>query len=171
MSRLLNNNKVLLFIIAILLITNIAMLVFYFARPCGRPGDRFLPPKEAMGMFLKNEVKFTPKQMKLFDSLRDDHRQQMRPLFKKINAAKDNFYLHIRDGALIEDPLFRSSLDSIASIQKMIDSAMFFHFRNVRMICTPQQLPIYDSLAQHLIKRMMNPYRRPERLGRPGEMR
>jgi hypothetical protein len=164
MTRLLNNNKVLLTIIVILLITNIAMMLFCFCRKhCGRPNERSLPPKEAMSMLLKNEVKFTSEQMKQFDSLRNDHRTEIKPLFKKMNAVKDNFYWHMRD-EFVEDSLFNSGLDSIALTQKMLDRAMFFHFRKIRMLCTPEQLPVYDSLALPLIKRMMNPYRKPERI-------
>jgi protein CpxP len=163
MSRLLNNNKALLFIIAVLLITNIAMVVFFF---CTKPGpgkcdDRGFPPREAMSVFLKNEIKFSPEQLKQFDSLKNTHRKAMKPLFRSMNAVKDNFYLHISDET-VNDSLLINGLDSIAIRQKMLDRAMFYHFRKVRSLCTPEQLPLYDSLVQRLIKKIMNPYRRPD---------
>ena len=161
MTRLLNNNKALLFIIAVLLVTNIAMVIFFFAvKPCGRPEDRRLSPGEAMAYFLKNDVKFSPEQLQQFDSLRKEHKKVIKPLFRNMNAVKDDFYRHISD-ASVPDSLLNGQLDSIAVAQKQLDRTMFYHFRQVRTLCTPEQLPLYDSLVQHLIQRMMNPFRKP----------
>lgn len=161
MSRLLNNNKALLFIIAVLLITNIAMIVFFFCmRPSGKWDDHSFSPGDAMARSLKNEVKFSAEQLKQFDSLRKEHRKEIRPLFKKMNAIKDHFYQHISE-ASVNDSLLNNGLDSIAVMQRTLDKSMFYHFREVRALCTPEQLPLYDTLVQHLLKRMMNPFRKP----------
>lgn len=160
MSRLLNNNKALLFIIAVLLITNIAVIIFYFTRPCGRREDRGFSPGEAMALFLKNDVHFSPEQLQQFDSLRKENRKVLKPLFKNMAAVKDSFYRQISDVS-ITDSLFNSELDTIAAVQKRLDKAMFHHFRDVRTLCTPEQLPLYDSLVQQLIiKRMTHPFRK-----------
>lgn len=163
MSRLFNNNKALLFIIAVLLIANIAMIIFFFSmRPPGRLEDRRFSPGEAMATFLKEEVKFSPEQLVQFDSLRKEHRKGIKPLFKNMNAVKDNFYRHIND-ASFPDSLLNKELDSIAVIQKQLDRAMFYHFRRVRTLCMPEQLPLYDSAVQQLIKRMTNPFRKKDK--------
>lgn len=163
MSRFFNNNKALLFIIAVLLITNIAMIVFFFSmKSCGKPEDRWLSlsPGEAMAYFLKKEVKFSPAQLQQFDSLRKEHRKMIKPLFRNMSALKNRFYQHIGD-ASVADSSFNVQLDSIALVQRMLDRSMFHHFREIRTLCMPEQLPLYDSLVQHFIKRMINPFRKP----------
>ena len=160
MSRLLNNNKALLFIIAVLLITNIAMVLFFFSmRPSGRWEDHMLSPGDAMAISLKNDVKFSAEQLQQFDSLRREHHKVIRPLFKKMNTVKDSFYQHISEES-INDSLLNDGLDSIAVVQKMLDKAMFYHFREVRALCTPEQLPLYDTLVARLLRKMENPFRK-----------
>lgn len=160
MSRFLNNSKVLLFIIAVLLVTNIVMIAFFSVKHCGREENPRFSPGEAMRVSLMEEVKFSPEQLRQFDSLRQEHRKKIKPLFKNMNAVKDGFYLHIRDNSF-PDSLLYKELDSIAVMQKQLDKTMFYHFRKVRTLCTPEQLPRYDSMAQQLIKRITQPFRKP----------
>lgn len=47
--------------------------------------------------------------------------------------------------------------DSIAKLQKGVEINTFRHFKETRQICTPEQMPKYDSLMKKIIRQ-----------GRPG---
>ncbi len=87
------NNKVLLFIVAILLLANIAIL-FYFLwmrEPSRRPphGDH---QKSPMTEFLQTSVGFNAEQLSAFETMRQKHRLILKPLFEDIRKAKVEFY-------------------------------------------------------------------------------
>ena len=158
MSRILNNNKALIVIIVILLLTNIALTTFFLGmKPPPRKDMRDepdRPPKTSA--LLKNDLGFTEDQMNQYDSLRKEHWKAIKPLFKEINATKDSFYLNLRDTVINETELDNMA-DSIGMKQKKIDRLISNYFRSIRDICTPRQMPIYDSLIQKTVKRMISP--------------
>lgn len=166
MSPIYNNTKALIIIIVILLITNIGVLLFFsgMCRPGGGPGMKDDGHKggrmrEKISFFLKNEVGFNEQQLKRFDSLRDEHVKVVKPMIKSINATKDSFYIHINDVAL-DSALLNTLSDSIAIKQKALDKKLFNHFREIRLLCTPDQMPAYDSKVQDVIRKIVSPYRK-----------
>lgn len=162
MTRILANTKALIFIIAVLLIANIAMLVFFTTMKPKAPTHGYNNrERETITGFLKYDVKFSQEQLKQYDSLKRAHWKGMRPIFRSLNTSKDSFYNHVSDPA-IDSVQLRVLLDSIAIKQKMLDMQMLIHFRNTRNLCTPEQKPVYDSLVQNVIRRMLSPFRKPD---------
>lgn len=148
------NNKVLVFIIAVLLLSNIAMLVFFLRKEKEQDKPR-QTPREYMISKLKNEVGFSDEQIAKYIELSDKHRQRMKPMFDDIHMAKDSFYKLLREEP--SDSLMNHYLISIGEKQKTIDQYIFNHFLALKHICTPDQLPKYDSVIQKVIKGMINP--------------
>jgi hypothetical protein len=148
------NNKILVFIITVLLLSNIAMLVFFLRKEKEQEKPR-QSPREYMISKLKEEVGFNDEQIAKYVELSDKHKQKMKPLFNEIHMAKDSFYK-----LLLEEPsdsLLNNYLLSIGEKQKTIDQNIFNHFLSLKHICTPDQLPKYDSVIQRVIKGMINP--------------
>lgn len=158
MSRIISNSKVLVSIIAVLLIANIAWVVFYTTRnqPPPKMQDRTHDQqgRERFSFILKNEVKFNEEQMKQFDSLKKEHWTAFKPLLKGINNSKDEFYQHLKD-SIVDEKMLRSASDSIAIRQRIMDMQVFAYFRKIRDLCTPEQKPKFDSVAQSVVKRMI----------------
>ena len=151
------NNKVLLFLVAILLLANVAMLVYILRmREPGKKNTRTERQKSPITEFLQNEMKFSADQMAAFDKTRQTHRQKMRPLFEDIKTAKVTFYKNLTVPGVTE-----TTLDSAAVIigqkQKLLDIQTFKNFQEIRTICTPDQQPKYDSLIVHEISKMWFP--------------
>ncbi|MBC8033423.1 MAG: hypothetical protein H7Y03_04715 [Chitinophagaceae bacterium] len=160
MSRILRNTRALIFIIAILLIANIAMLIFIMsAKPTVKKDAVSGRDRWAFTEFLKKDIRFSQEQIRQYDSLRSTHWKIMKPLFRSMNAAKDGFYIHISD-SVVNDQLLLIAIDSIAIRQRQMDLQLFAHFRDIRRLCTAGQKPLFDSLSPDLIKKMINPYRR-----------
>lgn len=145
----LSRNKILLSIIAILLITNIGMLIFFLR--CNRH-----PVEEKRKGFterLKTEVGFTPQQMEIFEPKKKAFWDKMRARFDEIKKTKEDFYYQMYDPA-IPDSVIVQKADVIGDQQKELDLQVIRHFKDVRKLCTPEQLPRYDSLLPAIIKRM-----------------
>jgi Spy/CpxP family protein refolding chaperone len=161
------NNKVLLFIVAILLLANIAML-FYFLwiREPARKNFRGDRQKSPMTEFLQTEIGFNTGQMAAFEKIRQQHRQKMRPLFEDIKTAKVQFYGFLTN-PVINDSTLNQSAKLIGEKQKLLDLQTFHNFKEIRGLCTPEQQPKYDSLIVNEISKMWFPSWKGS--GRPGK--
>ncbi|HXR82866.1 MAG TPA: hypothetical protein VN722_01025 [Hanamia sp.] len=150
--------KTLVTIIVFLLITNIAMLIFFISlsRPVKRQKNH-----ETNGMYnsLQNEVGFSKDQLVKYQELRKEQMQKVKPLFNEVRNAKKDFYGLIYSNN-ISDSLINADADSIAQKQKILDLQMFAYFKNIRSICTPDQAQKFDTTLKREVTRMV---------GRPGK--
>ena len=80
-------------------------------------------------------------------------------MYDEMRKAKDSLFRLLKD-SIIYDSVTSKAADQIAERQKMLDMQTFTYFRKVRTICTPEQLPKYDSLIQGMFSRMNRPQRR-----------
>ena len=153
-------NKSLISIIVFLLLTNIAMLIFFlFLGNSGRRGhtgrdDNFV------AHILQKEVGFNDNQINAFKKLKEDQMHNTRPLFESIRSAKDSFYklLYINP---LPDSILTNSADLIGDRQAALDMQMFQNLRSFRNLCTPEQLPKFDSSIKTVVARMTGRFRRP----------
>ncbi len=151
------NNKVLLFIVGILLLANIAML-FYFLwlREPAKKNSRGDWQKSPITIFLQKDIGFNAEQMASFEKTRQGHRQKMRPLFEDIKTAKVQFYGFLTNPN-ISDSVLNNAASIIGEKQKLLDLQTFQNFKEVRALCTTEQQPRYDSLIVNEISRMWFP--------------
>ena len=155
-----SRNKILVAIIAVLLVSNISVLLYFVVLKGnggkGRPGGR----KSPMTEFLQKEIGFTPQQLAAFDSLKQQHHASIKPLGEELSRSRDSLYLQVGDPHVTDSSL-RSAADAIGRKQAQLELKLFDNFRQIRSICTPAQLPRFDSLAPALVRKMMIPPRRP----------
>ena len=153
-----SKNKALLAIIAVLLVSNIAVL-FYFVvlKNNGRRPERRRSP---MTEFLQKEVGFTPAQLSLFDSLKQQHHALIKPLGEDLSRSRDSLYGLIGKPG-VTDSTLQAAAAAIGRRQSVLELRLFNNFSQIRAICTPAQLPKFDSLAPSVLRKMMFPSRRP----------
>ena len=151
----LSRNKVLLTIIAILLITNVVMLVLFLRM---KPHERE-PKRLGFTEKLKNQVGFSQQQMAVFEPKKKVFWTRVREKFDEIKKTKEDFYKFMYDPS-VPDSVIEAKADMIGKQQKDLDLFVIRHFKDIRTLCTPDQLPKYDSLLPPLIERMTA---RPER--------
>ena len=157
-----NNDKKtrsLIMIIIFLLITNIAMLIFFVMQ--GKPTERRQRNHESNGMYnsLQDEVGFSKDQLDQYKEMREGQMKKAHPMFDEVREAKKDFYALISSGQ-VSDSLINADADSIAQKQKHLDLQMFGYFKNVRAICTDSQKQKFDTLMKKVVVRM---------IGRPGQ--
>jgi len=145
----LSRNKILLIIIAVLLVSNVAMLVLFFrmnpaATETKRPG---------FSERLKKEVGFSEQQMSVYEPRRDAFWNSLGQRYALIKTTKEEFYSHMYHPD-VPDSVLESKAEVIGKQQKDLDLYVIRHFKEVRKLCTPEQLPKYDSLLPYIIERM-----------------
>ncbi|MBZ4189799.1 hypothetical protein [Niabella beijingensis] len=145
-------NRTLIFIIALLLITNLALLgyTFFFSRK--QPFDK---EREGFTAALKNEVGFTDNQLEQFKELKQKHWAGARADMEQIRKIKQKLFDLTRQQD-VADSTIAFLADSIATLQKHAEIKTFYHFKATRSICTPEQQPRYDSLMTRIIRQGRN---------------
>lgn len=154
------NNRVLLLVVAILLLSNIAMLFFFvWMKEPSKKGIRGERQKSPITLFLEQQVGFNKQQMEAYDKIRQQHRQEMKPLFEEIRLSKVGFYGLLSKSENSNDDLNKAA-SAIGEKQKIVDLQAFQNFKEIRALCTPEQQPRYDSLIAGVIANMWFPARK-----------
>lgn len=147
-------SKLLLIIIGILLVTNIVLITFLTTNKQGPKkgmrGDR----SAAIATFLKNEVGFTPQQLQQYDTLNAQHHAKTKAIFDALRIDKNNELKQLGANHF-SDSAITYTIGHAAAKQQEIDRLMLQHFKAIRDICTPQQLPIFDSSFYKVLSRKM----------------
>jgi periplasmic protein CpxP/Spy len=147
-----NRSKVFLLIIGILLIANIAMLTFFLMKKDNGRFDKRPDRKAMIADFLKKEIGFSQAQLQQYDTLSDKHRENIKKMFDSLRSSKDNQFKQLTAGDF-SDSVMNSVADRSAASQKIMELQMFTHLKSVRMLCTPEQLPKFDSLFVKILNR------------------
>ncbi|MGN7721950.1 Spy/CpxP family protein refolding chaperone [Chitinophaga sp. 22620] len=149
-------NKVLSVLVIILLLTNLLLLFFFV---WNKPADPARTSNRSRGgevmQLLEKEVGFSKQQLDQYKQLKEQHWERMKTSFGELRTARDNFYKLLNENS-VADSVITAAADSIGSRQMEIDVQTFRHFREVRGLCTPEQLPHFDSVVQHVMKKMNN---------------
>ncbi|RYY61817.1 MAG: periplasmic heavy metal sensor [Chitinophagaceae bacterium] len=146
------SNKILLLIIAVLLLTNIAVLVYFLGY---RQDGEEMKSKGATEL-LKEQVGFSQEQLDRYKQLRDQQRETIRPMYERMRNTKDSLFRLLSDTA-VSDGRLDDITGNIGSQQKSLDLLTFRHFSELRKICRPEQRVAYDSMVVQLFRRMGKP--------------
>ena len=146
-----NRSKVFLTIIGILLVANIAMVSFFLLKKDTKREKR--PDRKAIiANFLKTEIGFDTAQLQQYDTLSTLHRETMKKMFDSSRITKDNQFKELTM-ANFSDSAMNNIADRSAAFQKAMELRTFNHFKNIRLLCTPEQQPKFDSLFDKVLNR------------------
>ena len=146
-------NKSLVTIIIFLLITNIAMLVFFLMLDKAPQRNSRGRDQNGMSTMLQKEVGFNNNQLDVYQLLRKGQSDSVHTLFDDLRKSKMDFYSLIYSNQ-VPDSMVNAAADMIAEKQKVLDLYMFKHFKQVRNICAPDQLEKFDSAIKKVFVRM-----------------
>lgn len=150
MSSISSKNKTLIFIVVLLLLTNIAV-VGYFLFVCKKP-NKLPRGKDNFSAVLEKEVGFNKQQLAQFDELKKVHWANAKANMDKIVSIKNTIF-DLTKQFNAPDSVVDKLADSIGGLQKQVEISAYHHVLETRKICTPQQLPAFDSLMKRLINR------------------
>lgn len=147
-----NRSKVFLAIIGILLVANIALVSFFLLKKDGSRHEKHSDRKTVIAGFLKKEIGFDAAQLQQYDTLSDRHKEHMKKMMDTLRSPKDKQFKELV-AADFNDSAMNTIANQSAATQKVMELQMFNHLRNVRLLCTPAQLPKFDSLFGNVFSR------------------
>lgn len=145
------NNKILMFAVVLLLLTNIGLVAFMVLGKGKHEHGKRTGNREPFEMMVK-DVGMTEEQQKTYKDLKEKHFQNVRPLFDSIRAAKTAFYSLIKE-APVSDSMMNAFITRLSERQAALERLTFEHFRQVRGIFTAEQQPRYDSFLLKMMQR------------------
>ena len=157
-----SKNKMLLIAVVILLLTNIGMLLFFLYNRGGERKDYHGAREEMMTSFLQKDIGFNKHQMEQFDSLSKTHRETVRALFDEVRSRKELQFKQLTAADFSDSSINAIAMQSTDK-QKQVEIQMFLHLREVRKLCTKEQLPKFDSLFYKVWNRRGENRRRQEK--------
>lgn len=151
-------NRNLLIIIGVLLLTNIAVLVYFLGAKKPARTDTEINERErsSVAEMLQKEVGFNEEQTAQYKLLKEKQKQTIRPMYDDMRKAKDSLF-RLLSYPGTSDSLLNKVSDAIAQKQKTLDLQTFNHFKRVRTLCTPGQQPKYDSMVLRMFSKMGRP--------------
>lgn len=153
-------NRNLLIIIGVLLLTNIAVLVYFLGqKKSAKPSHG--EEKIGMSEMLQKEAGFSDEQIAQYKQLKEKQKETIRPMYDDMRKAKDSLFKLLSYPETSDSALSRVA-DVIAQKQKALDMQTFSYFKRLRTLCTPEQRPKYDSVIQRVFKKMGKPSRNNE---------
>ena len=146
-----SNNKILSIAVALLLITNIALVIFML-KGKDQSGNKRSGGKSDPFENMAKELKMTEEQKKEHLRFRDEYFKIAKPLFDSVRAAKSAFF------ALVKDSTATDSMMNVynrrqSDIQFTIDSLTYKHFNRVRALYTGEQQKKYDEMVQKMMQK------------------
>ena len=157
-----SRNKNLIFIIAVLLLTNIAVLVYFLWLKKPEEPKRNSGHGSGLTEMLQQEVGFDENQIAQYKQLKEAQWKTIRPLFDEMRKAKDSLFRLMSDST-VSDSIINNAADVIGKKQRALDLQTFNHFKKVRTLCiTPEQQVKYDSAVLRMFRKMGKPARKGE---------
>ncbi len=86
--------------------------------------------------------------------------EKAHPLFNALRSAKDSLYNLLYTTTATPDSIVNTRAALIGERQMKLDRQMFTHFKTVRNICTPEQLPKFDSSFKSIVQKITGRFRR-----------
>ncbi len=137
-----NGNKILLGIIAALIITNLLVVALWWN---AAHADKMGPKRNSpMTEYLKNDLGFSKIQMAKFDTIKMQQRTDAKKLFGNIREEKSSTYKSLATGNF-SDSALSSAAEFSSQKQKSLEMMMLMHLRDIRNLCTPDQMIKFDT--------------------------
>lgn len=138
-----SRNKTLVIIIGILLAANVALISMLLMNKGGRSGGRG-DKKTMITNYLKNEVGFTAEQLGAYEKASQGHKDEMKGRFEEMNTERQKIFRQLAADNF-SDSAIRLAAASMAREQQSFEETMLHHLKEIRSICTSQQLAAFDS--------------------------
>lgn len=143
-----NNTRILSIAVALLLLVNIALVIFMVK---GRKKASHKEGRDPFAMMVK-ELDMSEQQQTDYKAQKEEHFKVIRPLFDSLRSAKTAFFALTKE-ANVSDSLVNAYSLRITERQSEIDKLTFAHFKRVRGLFTPEQQPKFDTFVQKMMQR------------------
>lgn len=141
--------KWMVFLVLILLISNMVLAFFLFFAIDKREKKKGNPDEWAMKIY--KEIGLDTAQIEIFRKEKDDFFNTMRPIWNENRKAKDSLYKKLELNS--SDLNVQVLLDQISDLDHYSDSFTFAHFSKLRELLTIEQQTRFDTIIPKLVNR------------------
>lgn len=136
--------KTLSFIAIGMMVINLAILVFLFAKKPGQP-KREGPRKMVIEM-----LHLDKSQVAQYDELINQHKKEIEIAQEKLMGAKNKLFNSLRSDEEGSDQ--DALIQEIGALQIEIEQIHYAHFQQLKAICKPDQLKAFDELCLEIAR-------------------
>lgn len=140
--------KWMLFLVSILLVSNIVLAFFLFSSKDPRSKEKGV---DDMAMVVYKKIGLSATQIDSFKLSRDVFFKEMRPIWSEIRMLKDSLYKNMDKG--LEDSTYKQLIQAISNKSQLADQMMYTHFVEMRALCTEEQKIRFDTIVPKLVNR------------------
>jgi len=154
MSTGTRNNKALIFLVVILLLSNIGLLLYFLLwkkpahKQSGQPKGEF-----SIVDYMKKEIGFDDEQTKQFQQLHELNRDSLKTIGDSIRSSKNALYKLMQQTPPANDSAVNAAVKTVSIYQQRMEMNMFRHFQRVRAICNAEQQVKLDSMVVRMNNR------------------
>lgn len=143
-----NKNRLLIFLIAGLLISNILLVVFIMKGKRHGPGPGGPHHRGGPRELLIERLHFDESQIQQFEKLIQEHRKNLREHDSQLQNLKTILYSNLKspENKTVTDSL----INAMTVIQNKIEHVHYAHFEDVKKLCKPEQINDFNELANEL---------------------
>jgi protein CpxP len=151
-----NKTKFLTILVLLLLVLNAVTLFFLLGKKDGhknKPGGNGRPYSE----YLTKQLNLDTIQVAQLKDLRDKHKQELGVLWKEDRELQEAKFVLLKEGS--SDSLkLDSLLTLIVANKKKFELAFHNHFLQIRALCRPEQVELFNKTLDEMKKKRMQGY-------------
>jgi Spy/CpxP family protein refolding chaperone len=138
--------------IVVLLLVNVATLSFmWMNQPTNREDHPRRGEGRGPGEFLIHELQLNDEQQEQYEVMRSHHHETVMEIRRKAGGYRRRINDQLKV-AVADSLLIRQLSDSIGYCQRDAELITFYHFQDLRRICTPKQQQKFDQVIQEAIQ-------------------
>jgi len=134
------------FTVVALLLLNLGLLGWILFSPQGK--GRKQPPSD----LLERELNFSPVQKEQFTLLKEAHQTKTRAIRDSAMMIKRTLFNQLNEP--LSDQEIENTTHLIAEKMEIVDNLTFYHFREVRQLCTPMQQQRFDEIIEDVLRHL-----------------
>ena len=156
-----SKTKILVTAVVFLLLTNIAMLVFFLCCKGPDKRDSHAGGREAMmRSFLQKDIGFSTQQLQQYDTLSKLHKENTKQELDQMRNNRESEMKELGRNGFSDSAILLAAGKSSATQKEMVGK-MLLHFKDIRKLCTEEQLPKFDSLFYKIWNRKDDKRKKP----------
>jgi Spy/CpxP family protein refolding chaperone len=145
-------NKLLVWLVALLLVANAATITLFWLGRNKRPPE----PKGSPREFLSKELSLDTKQQAQLEELVKEHRSAAEQVRPKIREAKEAFFELLKQPGVTDSA--KQAAAKLVSVQaETLDLLTFGHFQKIRALCNADQQKKFDAIIQDVVRMLGQP--------------
>ncbi len=139
-----NKVKLLTIVSICLLVINLGMLWFIVSH---KPGPS---RKEGPKKMVIEKLQLDASQTQEYEKMIEWHKSEVEKSEQQMLSLKNQLYLSLKQNSKTDE--VDSVIADIGKIQKTIEHTHYKHFEDIKTLCKPEQLALYDKFCEEIAK-------------------